>query len=126
MPTRSTPLLGAALAAALVLIALPACSQEPGGESPASLADTSPAPPAEEVAPQEMTCADVRAALDDEEREEEASYLVVWAYGVRTGVEGLDFEKYPVTKAGLEDFITRVTLTCKADPDKLFVDAILE
>jgi hypothetical protein len=73
-----------------------------------------------------MTCAEVRDALDDEEREEEASYLVVWSYGVRTGVEGLDFENYPVTKAGLEDFITRVTLTCKVDPDRLFVDAILE
>jgi hypothetical protein len=73
-----------------------------------------------------MTCAEVGDALRDEEREEEASYLVVWAYGVRTGVEGLDFQKYPVTKAGLEDFITRVTLTCKADPAKRFVDAILE
>ncbi len=73
-----------------------------------------------------MTCAEVSEALRDEEREEEASYLVVWAYGVRTGVEGLDFEKYPVTRAGLEDFVTRVTLVCKANPDKLLVDAILE
>ena len=72
------------------------------------------------------SCAEVGEALEDEEREEEASYLVVWAYGVRTGVEGLDFEKYPVTKDGLEDFVTRMTLACKPDPDKLFVDAILE
>ncbi len=124
MPSRSGPLLCAALVAAL--LALPGCAQETGSESAASPADATSAPPPEEVAPHEMTCADVRDALHDEEREEEASYLVVWAYGVRTGVEGLDFEKYPVTKAGLEDFITRVTLACKVDPDKRFVDAILE
>ena len=73
-----------------------------------------------------MTCEEVYAALNDEEREEEASYLLIWAYGVRTGVEGLDFEKYPVTKAGLGEFATRLTLACKVDSDKLFVDAILE
>ena len=124
MPSRSGPLLCAVLAVAL--LALPACAQETGSESAPAAADATSTPPPEEVAPHEMTCADIRDALADEEREVEASYLVVWAYGVRTGVEGLDFEKHPVTKAGLEDFITRVTLTCKADLDKLFVDAILE
>ena len=111
----------AVLAAGLMI--LTACAEETGPESAASEAD---APPPQEVAPHEMTCAEVRDAFQDEEREEEAAYLVVWAYGVRTGVEGLDFVKYPVTKVGLEDFITRVTLACKVDPDKLFVDAILE
>ena len=124
MLSRCRLLLVAAVSVALLV--LPACSQETGAESEDSPADTASAPPPEDVAPHEMTCAEVRDALRDEEREEEASYLVVWAYGVRTGVEGLDFEKYPVTKAGLEDFITRVTLSCKADPDKRFVDAILE
>jgi hypothetical protein len=124
MPSRSGLLLVAALVVAL--LALPACAQESGSESVASAADAPSAPPPEEVAPHEMTCADVGDALLDEEREEEASYLVVWAYGVRTGVNGLDFKKYPVTKAGLEDFVTRLTLACKADADKLFVDAILE
>jgi hypothetical protein len=124
MPSRSGLLLAAALVVAL--LALPACAQETGSESVAAAADEPSAPPPEEIAPHEMTCAEVRDALDDEELEEEASYLVVWAYGVRTGVEGLDFEKYPVTRAGLEDFVTRLTLACKADPDKLFVDAILE
>jgi len=124
MLSRCIPLFAAV--AAVALLAFPACSQETGAGSEASPADTASAPPPEEVAPHEMTCAEVGDALRDEEREEEASYLVVWAYGVRTGVEGLDFQKYPVTKAGLEDFITRVTLTCKADPAKRFVDAILE
>ena len=124
MSSRSTTLFAAV--AAVALLAFPACSQESGGGAEALPADTASAPPAEEVVPHEMTCAEVGDALNDQEREEEASYLVVWAYGVRTGVEGLDFAEYPVTKAGLEEFITRVTLTCKADPDKRFVDAILE
>ena len=113
---------------ALALVGLlPACAQE--ADPPVVVeadASSQEAPQAEEVAPNEMTCAEVSEALQDEEREEEASYLVVWAYGVRTGVEGLDFEKYPVTREGLEAFVTQVTLACKADPDKLFVDAILE
>ena len=73
-----------------------------------------------------MTCAEIQNVLATEEHEEEASYLAVWAYGVRTGVNDLDFEKHPVTQAGLEDFVTRLVLACKADPNKLFVDAILE
>ncbi len=124
MSSRSGPLFCAALAVAL--FALPACAQETGSESAAAPADATSTPPTEEVAPHEMTCAEIGEALRDEEREEEASYLVVWAYGVRTGVKGLDFEKHPVTRAGLEEFITRVTLVCKANPDKRFVDAILE
>ena len=124
MSTRGKMLCAAVVAVGL--LAFPACSQESGAGSEASPVDTASAPPAEEVAPQEMTCAEIGDAFNDQEREEEASYLVIWAYGVRTGVEGLDFEKYPVTAAGLEDFITRVTLNCKADPDKLFIDAIVE
>jgi len=93
-------------------------------------AETQPAGDAsegsEEIAPHEMTCEELMVALSSEELEEEASYLAVWAYGVRTGAKGLDFEKNPVTASGLESFVTRLVLACKADPDKLFVDAILE
>ncbi len=124
MLSRSGPLIGAALVVAL--LALPACAQETGSEPAAKPAEATSTPPSEEVAPHEMTCAEVKEAIHDEEREEEASHLVIWAYGLRTGAKGLDFEKYPATKAGLEDFITRVTLACKADPNKRFVDAILE
>ena len=96
--TRSGPLLAAALVVAL--FALPGCAQETGSEPAASPADATSTPPPEEVAPHEMTCAEIRDIFGTEEHEEEASYLVVWAYGVRTGVKGLDFEKHPVTKAG--------------------------
>ncbi len=126
MPSRSGPLLAAALVVAL--LALAGCAQQSGSEPAASDVETTAqeAPPVEEIAPHEMTCAEIKETLDAKESEEEASYLALWAYGVRTGAKGLDFEKYPVTQAGLEDFITRVVLACKADPDKLYVDAILE
>ncbi len=124
MTSKSGPLLAAALAVALLAFA--ACAQEPGSEPAASAAEAPSAPEPEEIAPHEMTCAEIKETLDAKESEEEASYLAVWAYGVRTGAKGLDFEAYPVTQAGLEDFVTRLVLACKADPDKLFVDAILE
>jgi len=125
MTSRSRPLIVATLAVAL--FSLPACSQDPGSEAVTaqSAAPAEAATPVK-IAPHEMTCAEVGDTFGDVEYEEEASYLAAWAYGVRTGAQGMDFEKNPVTMAGLEDFVTRVILNCKADPDKLFVDAILE
>lgn len=125
MPSRpGSLLLSAAFIAAL--LALPACAQETGSDSAVVETDEPATPSPEKAAPHEMTCADIESTFADQEHEEEASYLLVWAYGVRTGAGGLDFGKHPVTKAGLQDFVTQVVLTCKADPDKLFVDAILE
>ena len=123
MPSRYGVVLAAVLA---VTLALPACAQETDSEPPASPADGDSAPLVEEVTVHELTCGEIGEMLRDEASEEEASYVVVWAYGIRTGVEGLDFEKYPVSKDGLKEFVTRTTLVCDADPAKLFVDAILE
>ena len=103
-----------AWALAVALFALPAEAQQTGAES------------AEQIAPHEMTCAQVRDMFLSEEMEEEASYLAAWAYGVRTGAKDLDFENHPVTMAGLQDFVTRLVLACQADPDKMFIAAILE
>jgi hypothetical protein len=132
MLPRPELVLGGVLVAAVLI--LPACSQEVASESAGSATESAEPPTEvastpsieEEVAPHEMTCGEISETFGSEEFEEEASYLAVWAYGVRTGVEDLDFESHPVTEAGLESFITKVILTCEADPDKLFVDAILE
>ena len=111
----------------MALLALLACSPETASDSEAAVETAAQqTPPAEEIAPHEMTCAEIQETLDDPELEDEASHLAVWAYGVRTGAKGLDFERHPVNQAGLEDFITNLVLACKADQDKLFVDAILE
>ena len=112
----------------IALVALVGCAQEVASESAASAIETGAqeAAPAAEIGPHEMSCAEIKELLDDEASEEEASYLTVWAYGVRTGAKGLDFEKHPVTVAGLEQFVTGLILVCQADPEKLFVDAILE
>lgn len=116
------------LTLAIAFLALPGCEAQDDSEaaSPEVEAVSQDASSVEQVAPHEMTCAELREMLLAEEHEEEASYVAVWAYGLQTGATGMDFEKNPVTKAGLEDFVTRVILSCKADPDQLFVDAILE
>ncbi len=116
------------LTLAMALPALPGCAGQGDSEAatPEPEAVSREAPQAEEVAPHEMTCAEIKDMFLNEEHEEEASYLAVWAYGLQTGASGMDFEKNPVTKEGLEDFVTRVILSCKANLDQLFVDAVLE
>ena len=112
----------------LALIALPGYAGQDAAETATqeSEATSQEATSPEQIAPHEMTCTEIRTMLLAEEHEEEASYLAVWAYGLQTGATGMDFEKNPVTAAGLEDFVTRVILSCTANPDRLFVDAILE
>ena len=126
MRSRFGPLLAVPLA--LALLSLPACAPEESAESGAPATEAAPPQEAvfEKVAPHEMTCAEIDATFGDEQHEEEASYLLIWAYGVRTGAKDMNFDQHPVTPEGLEDFATRLVMTCKADPDKLVVDAILE
>ena len=116
------------LALVIALLVLPSYAGEGSSEDAIQKPEvvSQEAPPTEHVAPSEMTCSEIKDLLLDEEHQEEASYLTVWAYGLHTGATGMDFEKNPVTKAGLENFVTRVILSCKANPDRLFVDAILE
>jgi len=73
-----------------------------------------------------MTCGEVGFMFGDEAMEVEASYLAIWAYGVRVGATGMDFEKHPISKDGLTAFVSRVIEVCDADSEKLFVKAILE
>jgi hypothetical protein len=116
------------LAVAIALLVMSGCAGQEASETVTQEQEpvTIDTPTPEQIAPHEMTCAEIRDMFLAEEYEEEASHLAAWAYGLQTGAGGMDFEKYPVTMAGLEDFVTRVILTCKANPDQLFVDAILE
>jgi len=116
----------------LALLSLSACAPDETAESgelateAAASMDASQETVFEAVAPRHMTCAEIAATFGDEQHEEEASYLLVWAYGVRTGAKGMDFDEHEVTPDSLEEFATRLVTACKADPNKLFVDAILE
>jgi hypothetical protein len=73
-----------------------------------------------------MTCGEVQFMFADEAMEVEASYVAIWAYGVRTGATGMDFSKHPVSQDGLTAFVARVIEVCDADSEKPFVKAILE
>ncbi len=83
-------------------------------------------PPQESIVVEEMTCGEIEFILGDEEREVDASYLTVWAYGVKTGAAGVDFERFPLTVDGLSSFVSHLIEVCDRDSDKLFVEAILE
>lgn len=89
--------------------------------------ETSPSPEQQgPLAIDKMTCGEVEFMFGDEAMEVEASYLVVWAYGVRIGATGMDFEGNPITQDRLTSFVSRLIDVCDADSEKLFVKAILE
>jgi hypothetical protein len=80
----------------------------------------------EPVAIDKMSCGELEFIFGDEAQEVEASYLAIWAYGVKTGAESMDFENHPITEDGLAAFVAHLMEVCDADSDKLFVKAILE
>lgn len=116
MPLTRTTVLGAILLC-LVLV---------GASSTLSPAAQIPPAPQEPIALDKMTCAEIEFIFADEKREVDASYIAVWAYGVKTGATGMDFEKYPLTVDGLSSFVSHLIEVCDRDSDKLFVKAILE
>ena len=99
---------------------------ETSGESQEPVAVETAQPPQEPIAVDKMTCAEIEFMFADEAQEVEASYLAIWAYGVRIGATGMNFEKHPVTEDGLTTFVSHLMEVCDADSDKLFVKAILE
>ncbi len=78
------------------------------------------------IAVDKMSCAELEFIFGDEAQEVEASYLALWAYGVKTGAESMNFETHPITADGLAAFVAHLIEVCDADSDKLFVKAILE
>jgi hypothetical protein len=82
--------------------------------------------PDEPTAIEKMNCLEIKVMFGDEEQEVEASYLVTWAYGFRTGATGMDFEKHPLTEEGFAAFVAHLMEVCSSDSEKLFVEAILE
>lgn len=80
----------------------------------------------EPIAVDKMSCAEIGFIFGDESQEVEASYLAIWAYGVKTGASSMDFETHPINPDGLAAFVAHVMEVCDADSDKLFVKAILE
>jgi hypothetical protein len=73
---------------------------------------------------EEMTCGDLTFLLGDESRIDDATYLMIWAYGVKTGAEGSDLKKNPFDGPSLEAFVKDMLKKCNADSDAKFVPMI--
>ena len=73
---------------------------------------------------EEMTCGDLTYLLGDEKRIDDATYLMIWAYGVKTGAEGSDLKKNPFDAKHLEAFTKEMIRRCNEDSDARFIPII--
>lgn len=74
---------------------------------------------------EEMTCGELTFLLGDEKRIDDATYLMIWAYGVRTGADGGDLKKNPFDGSHLEAFVKELIKQCNADSEAFVLPLII-
>ena len=79
---------------------------------------------AAEPAVQTMTCGDLLFLLGDEKQSQDATYLMLWAYGLKTGATGADLTKNPLTPEGLKAFVRSTYDTCKSKSETKLLDVL--
>ena len=119
MSWSRTILMGWVLLFALSAPALAETKKAPSKSKSATKKQVEPQKPLEE-----MTCGDLTFLLGDDSRIDDATYLMVWAYGVKTGAEGSDLKKNPFDPQALEAFVKDMLKKCNADSDALFIPMI--
>jgi hypothetical protein len=98
----------------LTTLALTACTafaQSPAKHNPEPLV-------------QNMTCGDLLFMLGDEKQTQESTYLMFWAYGLKTGAGGIDLTKNPFTADGLKVFVRDLYDICKVKSDAKVIDVL--
>jgi len=50
--------------------------------------------------------------------------FVVWVHGYLSGRDGIDRDKRPLSKEGIETTVKDISVVCKPDESKLFLDAV--
>lgn len=73
---------------------------------------------------EDMTCGDLTFLLGDDKRIDDATYLMIWAYGIKTGAEGSDLKKNPFDAKHLEAFAKEMIRRCNEDSEAKFVPMI--
>lgn len=73
---------------------------------------------------EEMTCGDLTFLVGDDKRIDDSTYLMVWAYGVKTGAEGSDLKKNPFDAKSLEAFVKDLLRRCNDDSEARFIPMI--
>lgn len=111
--------------AAILLVALTTTAMAEPAKSPAK-GKTPAKKQAEQQRPlEEMTCGELEFLLGDEKRIDDATYLMIWAYGVRTGAEGGDLKKTPFDGSHLEAFVKELIKQCNADSEAFVMPLII-
>lgn len=64
-----------------------------------------------------MTCGDLELFAGDDSRTQDLTYLMIWAYGVRTGAAGADLARNPFTAEALTTFVNGLLTECEKDSD---------
>ena len=82
------------------------------------------------------TCADVYDLFEDAspsegkdpeelaKAQDDVLYFVVWVHGFLNGRDGLDLEKRPLGKVGIEKIIKELDAMCEPDESKRFLDVV--
>lgn len=107
--------------------------------APLAFAESEPAAEVQEDEPfpiQTATCEDIYDLFEDaspaddkdpkelEEAQDDVLYFVTWVHGYLSGRYGIDQEKRPMNKAGIETTIEDMARVCDPDASKLFLDAV--
>ena len=58
--------------------------------------------------------------------QDDVLYFVTWAHGYLSGLHGIDMEKRPMGKAGIEHLINEIARVCEPDESRLFLDVAKE
>ena len=103
------------------------------------LASEPAAPPAEKEDPftiDTATCGDIFDLFEDatpgegkdeeglEEAQDTVIWFVVWVHGYLSGRDGIDPDKRPLSKEGVETTVKDIANVCKPDESKLFLDVV--
>ena len=82
------------------------------------------------------TCADVFDLYEDaapgegkdekelEEAQDTVLWFVLWVHGYLSGRDGIDRDKRPLSKEGVETTVKDIATVCKPDESKLFLDVV--
>lgn len=85
---------------------------------------------------QTATCADVFDLYEDasageskdpaalEKAQDTVLLFVMWVHGYLSGRDGIDHEKLPLSKEGIEIAVKQIADVCKPDESKLFLNVV--
>ena len=115
---------------ALLVASFMTCSALAADEPPAA------APEQEQFAIDTATCGDVFDLYEDAvpaegkdaaelaQAQDMVLLFVVWVHGYLSGRDGIDRDKRPLSKEGIETTVKDISVVCKPDESKLFLDVV--